>query len=1131
MRLLHLDALGRLILTDFRGKPIPPYAILSHRWGGSEILIENVLNGNYKEKEEGYQKLRFCAEQAAQDGLQYFWIDTCCIDRWDNNERSKAINSMFQWYRNAARCYVFLSDVSLPATADTPQRSDWETSFRKSEWFTRGWTLQELVAPVLVEFFSRQGQRIGDKVSLDQLLHDITEIPLAALHNCPLGQFSISERMRWAEHRRTTEEEDIVYCLLGVLGVSLPTTYGEGKESALRRLQAEVEESGSAPSIIPFSRNQSFVGRELQLTELEAKLFSNKRTTTTLAIVGPGGTGKSQLALEAAFRTRQNSRSCSVFWMDASDRDSLYRSYANIAQKLSISGCNDDQVDTKQVIKRCVTTISARQCLLVFDNVERTAIWPSGLPTTEATSIYLTEFLPHSKLCSIIFTTTESNIAEALAPQNVTVLQELTPDTALRMLRNRVATPFSNTEQQVAMHLLRELLYLPLAIAQAAACIRASSMTVQQYQAQLDHHKDAALKYSNNLSKGEQRECGLRKTVAATLSLSISQVYNSNAVAIGYLFIAACVNRKDISLDLLEAASPRAREDAIKVLDKYALITRRPAESAIEVHRLVHQALCSQLQVQGRLMQWTQCTIRQLLRVFPNDDHSSRSKWRRLLPHAQHALSHSLMDDNNGERLYLTWKCARSLFSDGRYKEAEELFVQVVQTTKRVLGNKHPNTLASKANLASTYRNQGRWKEAEELEVQVVQTRKRVLGEEHPDTLASIVNLASTYSDQGRWKEAEELEVQVMQTRKRVLGEEHPDTLASMANLASVYSHQGRWKEAEELEVQVVQTRKRVLGEEHPDTLTSIVNLASTYSDQGRWKEAEEPEVQVMQTRKRVLGNEHPSTLISMANLASVYSHQGRWREAEELFMQVVQTTKRVLGNEHPKTLTSKANLASTYMNQGRWKKAEELFVQVVQTRKRVFGENHPDTLTSVANLALTYSNQRRWKEAEELGVEVMQMSKSVLGEKHPNTLASIANLASTYSNQRRWKEAEELEVEVMQITKSVLGEEHPNTLTSMANLALTYSDQGRWKEAEELQVQVVQITKRTLGEEHPHTLTSMNDLAFTLQSQARCEEAFALMETCFQLRQQVLGEQHHDTQSSLETLHSWRVEYSNENL
>ena len=143
MRLLHSDTLNRLVLTDFRGKSIPPYAILSHRWGDSEILIKDIFNRNYKKKEEGYQKLRFCAEQAAQDGLQYFWIDTCCIDRWNNSERSKAINSMFQWYQNAARCYVFLSDVSLSAATETATApsNHWEAAFCASPWFTRGWTL------------------------------------------------------------------------------------------------------------------------------------------------------------------------------------------------------------------------------------------------------------------------------------------------------------------------------------------------------------------------------------------------------------------------------------------------------------------------------------------------------------------------------------------------------------------------------------------------------------------------------------------------------------------------------------------------------------------------------------------------------------------------------------------------------------------------------------------------------------------------------------------------------------------------------------------------------------------------------------------------------------------------------
>jgi hypothetical protein len=259
MRLLHFDALGKLVSTDFRGKTIPPYAILSHRWSDSEILHEDIASGVYKDRQEGYRKLEFCAKQAAQDKLQYFWIDTCCIDRWNLRERSKAINSMFRWYKNAARCYVFLPDVSTSTAKETPQSGDWEALFCASAWFTRGWTLQELIAPVSVEFFSCEGLRIGDKTSLGQLIHDITSIPLPALWNSPMDHFTIIERKRWADNRRTTEEEDIVYCLLGVLGVSMPTAYGEGKESARSRLQAEIEAADNAPSIIPFSRNPRFV--------------------------------------------------------------------------------------------------------------------------------------------------------------------------------------------------------------------------------------------------------------------------------------------------------------------------------------------------------------------------------------------------------------------------------------------------------------------------------------------------------------------------------------------------------------------------------------------------------------------------------------------------------------------------------------------------------------------------------------------------------------------------------------------------------------------------------------------------------------------------------------------------------
>jgi tetratricopeptide (TPR) repeat protein len=858
MRLLHLDAQDRLNLIDFRRKSIPPYAILSHRWTDFETLIEDISNRNYKQKREGYQKLRFCAKQAAKDGLQYFWIDTCCIDRWDKNERSNAINSMFQWYHKAARCYVFLSDVSVSSATDASQRRSWEVSFQNSKWFTRGWTLQELIAPVSVEFFSREGRRIGDKASLEQLLHDRTGIPLTALRNSPLDQFSTSERRRWAENRTTTEEEDIVYCLLGLLGVSMPTTYGEGKESAMRRLQGELEAVGSgAPSLIPFSRNELFVGREPQLAELQAMLFSNKQATTTLAVVGPGGTGKSQLALEAVYRTRLNNKNCSVFWIDASDTDSLYRSYASVAQKLSIPGYDDDQADIKHIVKRCVAEVSTRQCLLVFDNAEGTAVQRSGSSMTQAAD--LAEFLPRSKLCSIIFTTTESDTAEALAPQHVITLHELTPGTALKMLQNRLTTPLSNAEQQGAIHLLRELSHLPLAVSQAAACMNANNMTVQQYQAQLDEHKGAALEDGNSLSDGEQRDLGPRGAVAATLSLSMGQVRQSNAVAAEYLWFAACVDRKDISLDLLVAASPQAREDAIKVLDRYALVTRRPAESAFDVHRLVHQALQEQLEMQGRLHEWNQRTITQLLQVFPDDNHSNRSKWRRLLPHAQYVMSHSKRNDDT-ERSKLAHQCAIALHSDGQYKGAEELFVQVMESRRRTLGPEHPDTLTSVSYLGLVLERQGKYEEAERMHERALEEREKALGPEHPDTLTSVSNLGLVLERQGKYEEAERMHRRDLEGSEKALGPEHPDTLTSVSHLGLVLERQGKYEEAERMHRWALEGYEKALGPEHPHTLTSVYCLAYLLAKRRDYNESLALYNRACDGYSVVLGEHHPTT-------------------------------------------------------------------------------------------------------------------------------------------------------------------------------------------------------------------------------------------------------------------------------
>ncbi|KAH8590344.1 hypothetical protein B0O99DRAFT_721734 [Bisporella sp. PMI_857] len=243
MRLLELKDNGEFSLTKDIVNNKQPYAILSHTWGDDdeEVNFKDLTESSGKTK-AGYRKILFCGEQAARDDLKYCWVDTCCIDKSNNTELSEAINSMFRWYRNATKCYVYLSDVSTNDHDQVdPSLQSWQSAFRNSRWFSRGWTLQELIAPESVEFFCSNGKRLGDKKSLERQLRKITGIAVPALQGTTLSALSVNERMLWAKNRETKREEDSVYSLLGIFDIPIPLIYGEGAKNAFSRLQEELD--------------------------------------------------------------------------------------------------------------------------------------------------------------------------------------------------------------------------------------------------------------------------------------------------------------------------------------------------------------------------------------------------------------------------------------------------------------------------------------------------------------------------------------------------------------------------------------------------------------------------------------------------------------------------------------------------------------------------------------------------------------------------------------------------------------------------------------------------------------------------------------------------------------------------
>ncbi|XP_014550011.1 hypothetical protein COCVIDRAFT_57314, partial [Bipolaris victoriae FI3] len=247
MRLLNTESLE--LSRPYVPSEVPDYAIFSHRWNTEEVTFADISNApilhsqSQMRMRNGFAKIQGACKQALHDGYAWIWIDSCCIDKSSSAELQEAINSMWRYYAESNICYVYLADV--------PDReAGWSPVFAESEWFTRGWTLQELIAPTCVEFFAENWVAIGTKFERYKQIAEITSIdPNVLIRVQAIDLFSTAERLSWASHRNVTREEDEAYSLLGLFDVNMPLLYGEGREKAFVRLQEAIYNATADHSI------------------------------------------------------------------------------------------------------------------------------------------------------------------------------------------------------------------------------------------------------------------------------------------------------------------------------------------------------------------------------------------------------------------------------------------------------------------------------------------------------------------------------------------------------------------------------------------------------------------------------------------------------------------------------------------------------------------------------------------------------------------------------------------------------------------------------------------------------------------------------------------------------------------
>jgi tetratricopeptide (TPR) repeat protein len=608
---------------------------------------------------------------------------------------------------------------------------------------------------------------------------------------------------------------------------------------------------GELPPVwnVPFHPNPFFTGRDSLLVELHTRLNAPDMTTHRVALTGLGGVGKTQLAVEHAYRQRADYEV--VWWMSGEQSARLRSDYVALAWEAGLSadlGLADDAPHQVAILAVRNWLEHHQRWLLVLDNIDD--------PQAVA------DLLPRSNSGHVVLTSRAETGWEPLAVALSVDVLETTDAATFLMARTRDTSP---TAMGAATTLANTLGGLPLALEQAGAYIvTTGTVTLPRY-AELFASRALEL-----LQRGQL--LGYQHTVATTWSLALQRLNDTDQAAVGLLTLVAFLAPDDLPLPLLVAHPDRLPEplasaagdlvalgDAVAALRCYSLI--RVIGDGLFMHRLLQTVVRASCDANSEAA-WVAAAI-QLLRTGLPDDCNDVTNWpqyERLIPHVLTVTAHGQrlgVEPEGG--LWLLAEAGYYLWSRGQYRQALALEERALAARKRVLGEDHPDTLSSMNNLAETLRDLGELEGACRLHEQALSGFKRVFGEDHSDTLTSMNNLASTLRVLGDLKRACELHKQALAAFRRVLGDDHPKTLISIDSLAEVRRDFGDVDGARELHEQALAGFRRVLGDDHPDTLRSMNYLAETRRALGDSAGARRLHEQTLVAGRRVLGDNHPT--------------------------------------------------------------------------------------------------------------------------------------------------------------------------------------------------------------------------------------------------------------------------------
>ena len=351
-------------------------------------------------------------------------------------------------------------------------------------------------------------------------------------------------------------------------------------------------------------------------------------------------------------------------------------------------------------------------------------------------------------------------------------------------------------------------------------------------------------------------------------------------------------------------------------------------------------------------------------------------------------------------------------------------------------------------NLAFLHALQGRYAEAEPLYVRALAIKEKALGPEHEEVATTLVNMGLLYVRQGRYAEAEPLYRRTLAIREKALGPEHSDVGTALNGIAMLYVYQGRYADAEPLYSRTLAIKEKALGREHEEVGTALDNIAVLYVYQGRYGEAEPLYRRALAIAEKALGPDHSKVGTTLSNLAFLYMSLGRYADAEPLYMRTLAIKEKALGGEHTDIATTLNNIALLYVYQGRDAEAEPLYSRAIAIKEKALGPEHHEVGTALNNLANLYEKHARFADAEPLYRRTLAIKEKALGADHTEVGSALYNLGALYVRQDRYADAEPLYRRALEVKQRALGPDHPDVSTSLDGLAQLHFAREDWETA-----------------------------------------------------------------------------------